>query len=111
MAGDEVHLVLLEEEPDATGERIGGLAAALHRLAHVETQIVAEYTVIFAVTHGQDEFGVFQQRLGGNAAPVQTHASWLVLFNHHRFQTQLGCANRRNIPPGTSSYHRHVIVI
>jgi len=92
------HLVLAEEEADALDQTVGDLPAPLLCGGVVELQIVeAEAEILALIRQDAGQFGIAQQRLGGNAAPVEAYpAKVLALHARHRL-AELSRPDRRDI--------------
>ena len=91
-------VVLLEQEADAFHQPVGDLAAALLGDGVVQLQVVEAEAELLGFA-GQDagELGVAEQRLGRDAAPVQTHAAQVVALDHGDLLAQLRCADGGHI--------------
>src|SRR2546426_3961037 len=53
-------------------------------------------------------FGVFQEGLRRDAAPVQADSSEFVLLDHRRAETELRSPDRGNVPPGSAADDRQI---
>ena len=56
-----------------------------------------------------ENLGTFQQRLGGNASPVQAYTTQFGLFNHGGFHSELRGADGGNIPSGTTTDNNEIV--
>lgn len=66
------HLVFLEKEPHAAGQAVADLAGTADDLAPVHAHAFHRHAEFLGpARHGQVRFRILQERLGGNAAPVQ----------------------------------------
>src|SRR5262249_18503736 len=110
-AREQGDLVLAEEELDALGHPVGHAAAALHGLgiARLEpTELDAE---VRGVTHQVDALGIAQQRLGGDATPVQAHAAGPIVFHRGDREAELGAADRRDVAARSGADHHDVELV
>ena len=57
----------------------------------------ADETVILGVLHVVIDLGGAQQRLGGNAAPVQADAAQMLALDDRGLEPELRCADRRDV--------------
>jgi hypothetical protein len=67
---------------DTFDQPLTDLAAAFVSHAVIYLQVIEFETKGFAVVEQADDFGVANQRFGGNAAPIQTDAAHMLFFNH-----------------------------
>ena len=112
---DPVDLVLLEEHLDAAGEARHHLVLAGVHGHHVDADAGAvdagEAPFLGALRHLQ-RVRVFEQRLGGNAAPDQAGAAErLLLLDHRDLEAQLRGANGRHVTAGPRANHYDVVFV
>ena len=107
---DIVDLVLAQQEADALGELVGGLAAARDHALEVELDFADLDTVLLARAanrfHG---FGGIEQRLGRDAAPVEAYAAGQIALDHGHAHFELAGANRRHIAAGAGADYYQVV--
>jgi hypothetical protein len=63
---------------------------------------------ILGAVHQVENLGRPQQRLGGNAAPVQADAPKMFAFDNRDLQAQLACPDGGHIAPRPGTDHDHV---
>ncbi|GGX54710.1 hypothetical protein GCM10007392_22700 [Saccharospirillum salsuginis] len=63
------------------------------------------------VTDLFDYFRRAQQRLGGNAAPVQADAAQMFAFYQGGCHSQLGGANSRDVATGATANHDQIVCL
>jgi hypothetical protein len=103
-AAEVVDLVLLEEELDASGELVGNIAGTPDDLRPVVAEVVeAEAELGGLVAHGQIHVGVLDERLRGNAAPVETGPAGAVVLDAGDFLAELGGADGADIAGGSAA--------
>ena len=110
VALDIIDLVLLEEELDSAGELIRDLAGTPDDLVPVVLEPGnLEPEVSGVVTDQGIEFGILEQGLGRNAAPVQAGASGAFLLDNSDALAELGGADRANISGGAAADDDEVV--
>ncbi|MEN9469998.1 MAG: hypothetical protein RL630_1731, partial [Verrucomicrobiota bacterium] len=98
LAAMVIHLIFLKKHFDATREAVGDLAAATDDFVPlVGEPLDLQAEVAGVVLDRLVDLGVFEERLGGDAAPVQASAAGAVHFDHCHFFAELPCANCRDI--------------
>ena len=108
-AGEVGDIVLAEQVADAPGHPSHHLAAAGYGDGVIRRKVVkAQAELVGAVDVGED-FGVFQQRFGGDAAPVEAHAAQGFAFNHAGRHTQLAGADAGHIAAGAAADYGYII--
>ncbi|GHA69670.1 hypothetical protein GCM10010372_81260 [Streptomyces tauricus] len=80
---------------------VGDLAAAVVGGAVVEAHVTRDAELLGLVVEDVGEFGVAQQRFGGDAADVQADASPVLLLDDGDTLAQLGGADRGDVPAGS----------
>ena len=80
-ASHVLHVVLLEQEADSGGEPLDHLPAAVDRLAEVVGNVFGGDAELLAVSDQVDDLGVPEERLAGNAAPVEADAADLLTLD------------------------------
>ena len=107
-AGDDLDLVLLHQAAHAAREPLRHLAARVDHRAVVGRELL-DREPRYAVLHGLEDLGGRQDRLGGNAAPVQAHAAQVrLLLDDRDLHAQLRRANRGDVPAGPGTDHDQV---
>ena len=97
LAPDHVDLVLLHQHADAAVETPRHAARALHDGGRVEADLLGHETVILGVIHVVIDLGGTQQRLGGNAAPVQADAAHVLALHDRGLEPELRRPDRRDV--------------
>ncbi len=100
LAPDHGDLVLLHQEADAVIHALGDAARALHHGLGIVGDVVGRQPVVLGMLHVMVDFRGAQQRLGGNAAPVQADAAEMLLLDDRGLEAELGRANGRDIATG-----------
>ena len=110
-APDVVDLVFLEEELDARRVFVGDIAGTGDDFGPVEAEAVEfEPELCGPLVHRLEQLGIAQESFGGDATPVQAGAARAFLFNTRHFFTELGRANRADIPRRASADDNQVVV-
>ena len=109
-APDDGHVVLLEQEAYAVGEPPDDRAAPVHGVAEVVLQVVEGYAVLFGVAECVEHLGVTEQRLAGDASPVEANATQLAVFHHHRAHAELPGANGGDVSARPRTQNQHVVI-
>ena len=92
-AVDDVHAVLFEQKAYAVGEAGDDLAAAVYGVAEVVLEVVVADAELSGVAEGVQHLGVLEQRLAGDAAPVEADAAERVVFHDGGAHTELAGTN------------------
>ncbi|CAI8033965.1 hypothetical protein GBAR_LOCUS19150 [Geodia barretti] len=100
----------LSRRTHTTGESPHDLAAAINRQTVIEGNIADTDAVFAGILHQLQNFGISQQRLAWNAAPVQAHSTNVIVLDNRSAQTKLRCANRRDIAARTRANNNHIII-
>lgn len=103
LAPDHVDLVFLQQEADAGVELLRHPARALNDGLGVKPDIVGRETIVLGMLKIMVNFCRAQQRLRGNAAPVQTDAAQMRALDDGSLEAELRCANGGDIPAGPRS--------
>ena len=109
LAEDHVDLVLLEQEGDAGVETAGNLARARDHFDDVGCGRGARDAEFGAGAGEAEDFRGTQQRLGGNAAPVEADAAEMLALDNRGAQPELSGANRRDIAAGARADDQNVV--
>ena len=110
-AADVIHFVLLEKQLDAAGQLVGNLAAAADDLVPVELHPVhLQAEVVGVMSQELKDLRVLEQRLGGNAAPVETGAARAIHFHAGYFFPELPRANRSHISGRSAANDNQIII-
>ena len=107
---DDGHVVLLEQVAYAVGEPLDDRAAAVHGVAEVELEVVEADAVLFGVAERIEHLGVLQQRLAGDAAPVEADAAQFAVFHHRRAHTELARADGGDVTARPRTENQHVVI-
>lgn len=103
-AVDEVDIVLPEQELHPFGHGLGHAARAGHDLLQIGAHVARDlHAVLCRRAAGFVDLGAAQQRLGGDAAPVEAHAARLGALDERHPAAQLCCADRRHVAAGARS--------
>ncbi len=111
-AVEGIDLVLLDQEADPADVGVDHILLVFHHDRQVELRLVdldAEH--VEAVTGLLEHFRGMQQRLGRNAADVETGAAvGGALFDNSYLQTELGRLDRTDIPPRAGSDDDEIVL-
>jgi len=109
-APQHVNGMALHEEFHALDQARGDFAAALDGGGVVQGHILRREAEFLAAAGDQaGDFGVTQERLGGDTAPIQAHAAQMLTLHHSGLQAQLRGADRGHVAAGASAEDHHVI--
>ena len=109
-AADEVvDLVLAEEEFHALRHLVGHAARALHDFRKIERDALDAEPVDLRLLHLGVKLGALQQRLRGNAAPVEARAAGALLLDAGDLLAELPGANRRDVAGRPAADHNQII--
>ena len=108
LAPDDLHLVLPEKAGDAAVQAAGNTARALHHGGGIEGHIVRREAIVLGMFHVVIDFRGAQQRLGGNAAPVQADAAQMFALDDGRLEAKLCGADGRHIAAGAGADDENV---
>ena len=101
---DEVDLVLLHQVADALVELVGNSPGSTDDLVPVDADSFEVDSPLVAVVDGfRVELRIVQERLAGNAPPVQADASEPVSLDDGGFHAQLGGSNGSDIAAGAGT--------
>ena len=107
---DEVHLGGLQQAVDAAAQLLGHAALVGEDLLHIEGSACRVNAHARAVHRVTIDLGGVEQRLGGDAAPVQTGAAYLTALHHGRMQAQRRGPEGGGIAAGAGADHDQLIV-
>ena len=110
VAHDHIDVVLLHEERDAFAHAVCHASAALDHAAEVGLGGSHTDAVVLCVFDVLKHVGALQQRLCGDAPPVQANAAKRLALHDCGFQTQLRCADGGHISAGSASKNNHVVL-
>ena len=111
VARDDGDLVLLHQEGDAVRQLLRHLARAFDDLGDVELHVVGAEAELVQPVHQVPDLGRAQQRLGRDAAPVQTDAAEAVALHDGGLEAELRAPDGADIAARTRSHHDDVIGI
>jgi hypothetical protein len=97
LAPDHRDLVLLHQEGDAGVEPSRHLARALNHRLGVVADLLRGEPVVLGVLELMEHLGRAQQRLGGDAAPVEADAAQVVALDDRRLEAELRRPDRRDV--------------
>ena len=100
---DHGDAVFLHEKRDAVRQALCHFAAARDHFREIETDIVGAQAELARVLHQVVDLGGAEQRLGGNAAPVEADAAETVTLDDRGLHTELGRANGGHIAAGSAA--------
>ena len=105
---DHLDLVLAHEIGDAVRQPLGDFAAALDHAGEVEADIVGGEPELGGAAHRVIELGGAEQRLGRDAAPVETDAAEMLALDDRGLEAELGGADRGDIAAGPRADHGEI---
>ena len=108
--GNMRHAVLAEQKPHAPRHPVHHLPAPPHRHAIIGPEIVKPQPKLVGAMNIRQYFGVLEQSLGRNAAPIQANAAQSLPFNNASPQAQLPGPYGRNIPPRPTANYCYIIL-
>ena len=109
VALDVIHIVLAEQETYAAGHAIDDLAAAFHGHRVVGMEIVERQAELVGALDVGDDFGVFEEGLGGDATPVEANSTEGFSFDNAGFEAQLTGSDGGHIATRPASDYCYVI--
>ena len=107
---DEIHLGGLQQAVDAAAQLLGHAALVGEDLLHIEGSACRVNAHARAVHRVTVDLGGVEQRLGGDAAPVQAGATHLTARHHRRMQAQRGGPEGGGIAAGAGADHNQLIL-
>ena len=109
---DVRHTVLLEQEADPLDQPVGHLAAALvgHRVVQLEI-LEAEPELLALAGQDAGQLRIAQQRLGRDAAPVQTDAAQRFALDAGHLLAQLRRPNRGHVAARPAADDNDVVCV
>ena len=107
-ARDQRDLVLAEEELDALGHAVGDAPRALDGLGVVGPPLPDRDAELLGAVKEVDDFGVAQERLGGDASPVEADAAGPIVFDGGHGEAELGAADGGDVAAGARADHDDV---
>ena len=94
-----LHAGLAQKNAHATDQLPDdALFAGLHGRPVRSGAALQPYAKCFCVLNGTEHLSAAQERLGGNTAYIQADAADLLLLDYGCLSTQLGCAQRGDVP-------------
>ena len=104
--------ILSEQVGDASGELVGHLPASSHDPGPLEGQsLELQAEISGAIFQKPIELGVAQQRLAGDAAPVQAGPSCPVHLDASHLPAELRRPNGAHVSGGAASNHHQVVAL
>src|ERR1035441_8745542 len=107
-APDDRHFILFHEKADAVVEPLGHRARTRDHGFRVVADIVGLQPVVLGVLHVMEYFRRAQQRLGGDAAPVQANAAEIVALDYRGLEAELRRADGGDIAAGAGADNQYV---
>ena len=86
----------------------GHAARAFDHGGKIIVDLIRRQTEIFGTVHQVEHFGRAQQRLGGDAAPVQADAAEVLPVDHRDLQAELGTTDRGDIAARPRTDHDQI---
>ena len=111
LAGDVLDAVLAEQVGDAAGHAVDDAAAAGDGLGVVDGEVVEADAEFLGAVEEADDFGVAEDGLGGDAAPVEADAAEGVAFDDDGGEAKLGGANGGDIAAGPRADDGELVVV
>ena len=112
LAPDDVDLVLLHQEADAAIELRRDAARALDHGRDIEAERALDVQPVRAgMLHVVVDLGRPQQRLGGNAAPVEADAAEMLALHDRRLEAELRRPDCGDVAAGPAADDDHVIAV
>src|SRR5690606_4994567 len=108
---DDVHVVFCHQVLDAPLHALDHLPAAVHRFAEVDGEVVEGDAVAARLAHQVHHARVVEQRLGGNAAPVEADAPQVLPLHQGRLEPGLGSPDGGHVAPRPAADHDYVITL
>ena len=102
--------VLAEEHRYPTGQPVHHPTAAVNGFAEVRPDTLDANPVFARVLHETENFGIPQQRFGGDASPIQAYTTEGVSLHDHGLHAQLSGADCGYVSSRTGTEHRNVII-
>ena len=109
VAHDDVNLVLFHQELNAFRHAFSHTSAALNHAAEIGLRSCYRDAVVFRVLDVFKNVCALQQSFGGDASPIQANAAQGFSFHYSCFQSQLACANGRDVSAGAASKYNDVV--
>ena len=78
---DDLNLVLAHQHTNALDQALGYLSAAIHGGAIVGLKAIDRESKFLALPQQRDDLGIAQQGFGGDATPIQAHATQVFPFD------------------------------
>src|SRR3954451_1170279 len=100
LAPDDGHLVLPHQKADTVIEPLRHHARSLDDGSGIVADVLGREAVVLRVLHVVEDLGRAQQRLGRDAAPVETNAAKIISFDNRRLEPELCRADRGDVAAG-----------
>ena len=100
-APNDRDLVLAHEKADAVIEPLRHHARTFDDGGGIVSDVLRGEAVVLRVLHVMIDLGRTQQRLGGNAAPVEANAAEIIPFDDRGLEPELRRADRGDIAAGS----------
>ena len=109
VAHDDVDFVLLHQKLHALRHAVRDAAAALDHAAEVRLGLSDRDAVVFGVLDVLENVGALEQCFGGYASPVQTNSAKGFPFNNRCLESQLACADGRDVAARAATEYNDVV--
>ena len=110
MPGNVVDVVFAEQETDAARHPVDDLPAACYCNAVIRAEVVKMQSELVGPMDVGKDFGVFEQGLGGDAAPIKTDATEGVPLDDTGFEAELAGSDGRNVSARPATYNCYIIL-
>src|SRR4029450_12640628 len=100
LAPDHGDVVLPHQKADAVVEPLRYRARALDHGGGIVSHLLGRETVVVGMLHVMKDLGRAQQRLGGDATPVEADASEIIALDDRGRKTELRRADRGDVAAG-----------
>ena len=106
---DPLHPVLSEQRPHAPGQPVHDPTAPVDGRPEIVAQVVIPDAELLGAAEQREHLGVAQQRLAGDASPVEAHAAQILPLHHRRAHPQLCSPDGADVPSGPRAHNHHVV--
>src|SRR5690606_26153832 len=106
---NEFDLILLEKKLNSFAIARSNIAASLDHCSKISLEVLYLYTIIFRMGDIFEDIGTLQQRLGGDATPIEAHTSNFGLFHDSDLHTELRGTDSGYISAGAAPNDDQII--
>jgi len=110
IAHDDVDLVLLHQELHPLGHAVGNATGTVDHATEIDLGLGHLDAVILGVLDVFEHVGALEQRLGGDASPIQADAAQGFTFDDGGLQTELGGADGGYITTGAAAEYHDIVL-